>query len=108
MRADSGQDHGCWASVLNTAPGTAGITFPGLAGVFYRTSSPLQTHAVPDVCPLCILMSLWTLVCSQRLVNTCLMSQIIAYSLKKKKPKTQSMTFNFKKSNMSKPANLEI
>ena len=80
----------------NIAPGTARITFPGLVGVFYRTSSPLQTHAVPDVCSLYILMSLWTLVCSQLLVNTCLMSQITAYSFKKK-TKTQSMNFNFKK-----------
>lgn len=69
----------------NTAPGTAGVTFPGLAAVFYRTLSPLQTHAVTDVCSLYGLMSLWTCVCSQQLVNTSLMSQIIVYLLKKKK-----------------------
>lgn len=67
----------------NTAPRTAGITFPGLVGALYRTLSPLQTHAVPDVCSLYVLMSLWTYVCSQWLVNTSLMSQIIVYLLNK-------------------------
>lgn len=43
----------------------------------------LPTHAVCAVCSLHVLMSLWTLMCPQLLVNTCFTLQLIAHSLKR-------------------------
>lgn len=93
VRADSKLDHGCWdVCSFNTAPGTGWRGLPR-SGWHILGHSALYKHT------LCLPFARYLYSCHctpmypQLLVDTCLMSQLIAYSLKT----TTTMPFHFKK-----------